>query len=83
MIAVTVIAARWVIQHFQVPSPWPTRAAMGGLALLLMLLAEFSLVLWLRGMSIAEYFATRDPVSGTAYYLALAIFAAMPLFIRR
>ncbi len=29
----------------------------------------FGLVLWLRGLSIREYLATRDPVSGTIYYV--------------
>jgi hypothetical protein len=43
-----------------------------------MLLAEFTLVLWLRGLSLREYVAHLDPVSGTAYYLMLVVFAVMP-----
>jgi hypothetical protein len=46
-------------------------------------LAELGLVSWVRGLSIDEYFATRDPVSGTAYYVALVLFAVMPLFVAR
>jgi hypothetical protein len=42
------------------------------------LVAEFSLVLGLRGMSLRDYFADRDPVSGAVYYAMLAIFAVMP-----
>jgi hypothetical protein len=38
---------------------------------------------WLRGLSIKEYFATRDPVSGTVYYVMLGVFAIMPLFVAR
>jgi type IV secretory pathway TrbD component len=51
---------------------------MGCIALMLMLAAEFGLVLWLRGIGIRQYLATRDPVSGTAYYTMLVIFALIP-----
>jgi type IV secretory pathway TrbD component len=54
---------------------------MGGIALCLLLVAEFGLVLWLRGLSIREYLATRDPVSGTVYYVMLGAFALMPLLL--
>ena len=53
-----------------VPCPL-SRLGMGLVALGLMLVAEFGLVLWLRGLSIKEYLATRDPVSGTVYYVML------------
>jgi type IV secretory pathway TrbD component len=52
-------------------------------ALGLMLVAEFGFVLWLRGLSIREYLASRDPVSGTVYYLMLGMFAIMPLLAAR
>ena len=48
-----------------------------------MLAAEFSLVLWLRGLSIPEYLANRDPVSGAVYYVLLGVFAIMPLLVGR
>lgn len=54
---------------------------MGCMALVLMLIAEFGFVLWIRGLSIKEYFATRDPVSGAAYYLLLIVFAIMPRLV--
>jgi type IV secretory pathway TrbD component len=47
------------------------------------LTAEFTLVLWLRGMSISDYLANRDPVSGTVYYIMLGVFAVVPLFVNR
>jgi len=56
---------------------------MGLVALGLLLSAEFALVLWLRGMTITEYLAGRDPVSGTAYLIALGMFAIMPIFVAR
>ena len=49
-------------------------------ALAWLLLAESCLVL-AQGMTMAEYVASRDPVSGTAYLLSLALFAAMPLLV--
>jgi len=48
-----------------------------------MLVAEFGFALWIRGLSIKEYFATRDTVSVAAYYLLLMVFAIMPVFISR
>jgi len=56
---------------------------MGFLALGLLLVAEFTLVLWLRGLSISEYLASRDPVSGTVYYVLLGVFALMPVLVAR
>jgi type IV secretory pathway TrbD component len=56
---------------------------MGGVALSLLLVAEFTLVLWLRGLSIRQYLAARDPVSETAYYLMLVVFAVMPFLVAR
>ncbi len=78
MLVVIIVAARWTVQRLALPPTYSKRWAMGMVALSFMLLAEFSLVLWLRGMSLKDYFATRDPVSGTVYYLALAVFAVMP-----
>jgi len=56
---------------------------MGCIALGLMLLTELGLALWVRGMTIRGYFETRDPVSGTAYFLTLAAFAVVPIFVGR
>jgi hypothetical protein len=81
MLAISWLAARWVTRRLRVPDGWRPRLAMGALAVALMLAAEFSLVLRLRGRALEEYFATRDPVSGTAYYLALLLLALMPLIV--
>ena len=58
---------------------WSARLEMGCMALVLMLIAEFGFVVWFRGQTIREYFASRDPVAGTVSYLMLAVFAVMPL----
>ena len=56
---------------------------MGCIAFSLMLTAEFTVVIWLRGLSIREYLAGRYPVAGTVYYLMLGAFAVMPLLVAR
>jgi hypothetical protein len=83
MLLVTIAAARWITRRLAVPSTPAARLGMGGLALGLLLTAEFTLVLQLRGLTISEYLANRDPVSGTAYYLMLGAFAVMPLLVMR
>ena len=75
------MAARWTVLRLSVPIMWPARLEMGCIGLALMLIAEFGFVLWIRGLPIKEYFATRDPVSGAAYYLLLVVFAIMPRLV--
>ena len=83
MLVVTILAARWTVLHLSVPRASSVRLTMGSIALVLMLVAEFGFVLWIRGLSIRDYLATRDPVSGTVYYLTLVAFALMPLLVCR
>ncbi len=82
MLVVIVLAARWTVKRFELSS----RAALvtvGVLALGLLLFAELTLVLGLRGMSLQEYIASRDPVSGIVYLVMLLVFALMPLAIAK
>jgi len=83
MILVTWLAARWTVRRFRVPSSARLRLVMGALAFALLLAAEFSLVLPLRGLTLELYFATRDPISGIAYYAALVLLALMPVVVER
>jgi hypothetical protein len=83
MLVITIIAARLVVRRFTVPPTLSSRLGMGCMALFFLLLAEFSLVLWLRGMSVSDYLASRDPVSGMVYYAELGIFAVIPFFLAR
>ncbi len=82
MLAVMILAARWVVRKFQVPPTLAQRLPIGFLALVLIVLLEFTVVLGLRGLTIDEYFQTRDPVSGAVYYLMLGLFALMPYLVR-
>jgi len=83
MLIAIVLAAFWVVRHLSVPPGVWTRLCMGCVALGFLLLAEFWAVLQLRGLTIAEYLAHRDPVSGTVYVLMLGLFAAIPWLISR
>ena len=81
MFVVTILVARWIVRLLAVPPKPVSRLGMGCVGLGLMLVAEFTLVLWLRGLSISGYLATRDPVSGTVYYVMLGVFCIMPLLV--
>ena len=83
MLAVTIASARWVVRRLALSSNIYSRLGMGLIALCLLLTVEFTLVLWLRGMSISEYYANRDPLSGTVYFVMLGLFALMPLLVAR
>jgi hypothetical protein len=83
MFGVVILAARWIIRRLAVPAKPSSRLGTGCVALGLLLVAEFTLVLWFRGLSIREYLASRDPVSGTVYYVMLGVFSVMPLLVAR
>ena len=81
MFGVSILAARWVVRHVGIPPVWSRRLIVGCIALGLMLLVEFTVVLWIRGLTIRGYLESRDPVSGTVYFLTLGAFAAIPVFV--
>jgi len=82
MLAVTIVAARWVVRRRAVPTT-TSRLGVGLVALGLMLVVELTFVLGLRGMTLREYLAGRDAVAGTVYVTMLVIFVLMPLVVRR
>jgi len=81
MLLAIILAARYIVRRF--PS-YERRGYLvsGFVALLLLVLVEFSVVLGIRGLSITQYFAERDPLSGSVYVLMLIIFAVMPWLLR-
>ncbi len=83
MLIATVLAARWTIRRFPEPRTSVARLSIGGIALGLMLAGELAVGIGLRGMTPAEVFLNRDPVSGTAYYVSLVLFAVMPWIVSR
>jgi len=83
MLGVIVLAARWIARRVAGPPTPPRLLCVGFVGLGLLLVVEFTVVLWLRGLTIGEYFAKRDPVAGTVYIMMLGVFAVMPLLVAR
>jgi len=82
MVAVIILACRSVVRLFALPYIWP-RIAMGLSSLSMLIGAELFLNFWLTGRPVSAYISDRDPVSGTAYFCALGLFAVMPLVVGR
>ena len=78
MLVVIVAAASWLVRKFQIAEQ---TLLVGLLALGLMMAFEFTLVLWLRGLTPTEYLSERDALSSFIYYLMLVVFAVMPLLV--
>ena len=83
MLAVIVVTARWTVRHFQLPPRITARLRVGSIALGLMLVTEMSVVLWVQGVTIEQYLATRDRLAGTAYVVMLLVYAVMPALVNR
>jgi hypothetical protein len=80
MLAVIYFSARYITQRFKA-SRSVDYLHSGLLALLLLVIVEFSAVLALQGLSIREYLSERDPVAGAVYVVMLVVFAAMPWLV--
>jgi hypothetical protein len=81
MFIVIVTAARFVTRRYAVPFSIAARLGTGLIALGLLLAAELLLAVVLQARSLADYVASRDPVSGSVYLAMLVLFAVMPAFI--
>ena len=82
MLTAIYFSARFVTQRFEA-SRRVAYFYSGLVALLLLLVVEFSVVLVLQGTTFREYFSERDPVAGVVYGVMLVIFAAMPWLVAR
>jgi hypothetical protein len=83
MLVVIFSAAHWVTKHFSVPPIVASRLIIGLIALICLLMTEFTLVLWLQGIPVSEYLENRDPIAGAFYIASLILFALMPLLVNR
>jgi len=83
MLIVTITAARWIVGRLTLPASRMRLLGVGLVGLGFLLAAEFTVVLWLRGLTISDYFASRDPVAGNVYFVMLGIFTVMPLLLAR
>ena len=80
MLAAIYAAARFLTYRFSA-SRRVDYLYSGVVALVLLIGVEFSVVLGLRGLSLNEYFAERDPIAGAVYVIMLMIFAVTPWLV--
>lgn len=83
MFLAIVLAARHVVRRFAIPASLPLRLQVGFAALAMSVVAELLLATVLQGRSLAEFIASRDPVSGSVYLVMLLLFALMPAILGR
>ncbi|MDQ2948009.1 MAG: hypothetical protein M3Y27_19085 [Acidobacteriota bacterium] len=83
MFVVVVLAARYVVRRFRLPPSLSVRLLVGFAALLMSVLAELLLATALQDLSVGQYLASRDPVSGSVYLFVLLLFALMPCILAR
>lgn len=83
MFMAIVLAARYVVRRFALTASLSVRLQVGFAALFMSVLAELLLAALLQGRSVAQYIASRDPVSGSVYLVMLLLFALMPSILAR
>ena len=83
MLVVIVLAARYVVRKFKLPPSLSVRLLVGFAALAMSVLAELLLAASLQDVSVGQYIASRDPVSGAVYLFVLLLFALMPYILTR
>ena len=82
MLAVIFVAAHWLNRRFLSGRDDRSRLVVGVMAFVLLLLAEVALGVMV-GRPPMDVFLNRDPVSGSAYYASLCVFALMPWYLGR
>lgn len=84
MVAVVAVAARFIVRKFagsiHGTAQW---LHVGAFAFVCMLTADVGVGVTLRGMTVWQALFERDPLSGTAYYLALVFLALAPSLFAR
>lgn len=84
MLLVVAMAARFIVRKFAGSIyGTPQWLHVGAIAFACMLTADVGVGVALRGMTVWQALFARDPVSGTAYYLALAFLALAPSLFAR
>lgn len=77
MLVVIFFASRHVVRRFALNSPQAS-LAVGLLGLLLLLAAELLVTVTIQQRSLAEYIASRDPISGSVYLASLLLYTVLP-----
>lgn len=74
----TMFGARWAVDRLTLPPLPGVRLGVGFVALSLLLIAQFMIVLPIRGLSYAEYLASQDSTSISASIGTLGVLIVMP-----
>lgn len=74
----TIVAARWTIDQFTLPPLPRIRLGVGLVAFILVVIAEFMVILPIRSLSVDEYFASQNPSSISASIGTLGVLTVMP-----
>lgn len=81
MLAAIFFAARWVVGRYSFKGDLVSALSVGIIAALVLLVVEFSVVLWLRGLSIIQFLESRDSIAAVLYYSAVGVFGLMPAIL--
>ena len=81
MVVAIVLAVRAVVRRFDRAPDRCVRLKVGFSALALIVCSELLLATVLQSRSLAEYVASRDPLSGAVYLGMLLLFACMPALL--
>lgn len=83
LLAAMIAAARWVPRKLGLETAIAGMASMGISALALVLAADFTLGLWLRGLTPTEQLRYLGTPAGLLYSISLVLFGAMPALVNR
>lgn len=83
MLAVIVAAGRWIGQRKCRGFSSAGRLAVGLIAAGIVLLADVVVGVGLRGMSVAQVFSNRDPITGVVYYALVTLTGLAPWWLGR
>lgn len=78
MCAVIIIASRWLVRRFGLEGKPMQSLLAGSIGAIALLVVEFSVILWIRGLSPSQFLDQRDPVAAVMYYAMVAFFAVAP-----
>jgi hypothetical protein len=83
IIAISAIAARWLVRRLAVPPAIGPRAAMGALAFALLMAAELGLSVLLFGRTPAEHWATYERLGSQLGLIGQVVYGLLPVYVAR
>jgi hypothetical protein len=81
MFGIYTVVAFYLVRRWKAQLTLKGAVVAGVVALAMLLAFEFSVVLYIRGLTFGEYLESRDWLSGSAYFLSILVFGAMPAFV--